>query len=86
MCTLIAVDFDTQVPNGKGGTIWDSRLFRTDQEHDARAFLAEKQRTCIAAISKRMARVEGDWFRVEWVADGGRIVCESEGRAVSREP
>ena len=78
-CTLIAVDFDTRKPDGRGGTLWDTRLFGVEEEHAARVFLNEKQRTVVAAISKRMLSARGGWFRVEWVADGGRVVCESEG-------
>ena len=78
-CTLIAVDFDTTRVDRNGNRILETREFRVDQEDDARAFLAEKRCTVLAAISKRMIVVERGRFRVEWVADGGRILCESEG-------
>ena len=80
-CTRIAVDFEMMVPgpNGRQTKVWDTRLFRDDEEKEARAFLAEKQGRLIAAISKRMAVIDGHRFRVEWVTDAGRVLCESEG-------
>ena len=78
-CTCIAVDFDTRRIDRNGKQVWDTRVFRVDEETEARAFLAEKQRTVTSVISKRMAHVEGHRFRVEWVADTGRVLCESEG-------
>jgi hypothetical protein len=80
-CTRIAVDFEMEVvePNGRRRVVWDTRLFREDEEREARAFLAERQGTLTAAISKRMALLAGRRFRVEWVTDGGRVLCESEG-------
>jgi hypothetical protein len=85
-CTLIAVDFDTTRVDPNGKRIFETREFRVDQEADARAFLGEKRRTVVAAISKRMLVTDGRWFRVEWIADGGGVLCESEGLRDLREP
>ena len=78
-CTLIAVDFDTRRVDRNGGAIWESELFAVNAEADARAFLAAKRRTVLAVISKRVVSEDGRWFRVEWVSDTGRVLCESEG-------
>ena len=79
-CTCIAVDFQMELVDGhRRRWVWETRLFRAHEEAEARAFLAEKQRSVTSAISKRMALVEGNRFQVEWVTDGGRVLCESEG-------
>lgn len=77
-CTTIAVDFDTRMVDRNGKSIWDTRLFGPDEEQLARAFLRDKQRTVLAALSKRMVRIDGRVSRIEWRVDGGLIACESE--------
>ena len=79
VCSAIAVDFDTGRVDRNGKGIWETRTFREDEEDAARAFLADKQKLALAALSKRMVSVEGRWFRAEWVGDSGRVLCESEG-------
>jgi hypothetical protein len=79
-CTAIAVDFDTKRVDRNGQRVWDTRLFRPDEEEAARAFFAEMQKSVTSAISKRMALIEGHRFRVEWVTDAGGVLCESEGQ------
>lgn len=80
-CTCIAVDFEMEVvgPGGRRSRVWDTRLFRADEEIEARAFLAERKGILLSAISRRMAVVEARWFHVEWLTDAGRLLCESEG-------